>query len=256
MKKYIKYIIMAATLIFSTVKITYAIDDSWYKAYDTTKKDIYSYPSFLWNKKAYTIGALAVIGSSLLIDKSVKNFFIHNKNKTANDIANVVEPFGNYMVMIPLVSGMSFYGYFTDHKKLKDASLTSLESGLFAGVMAFGLKTIVGRERPNYTNSNVHFKPFKIEEKYSSFPSGSATIAWATITPYAVYYNKPILYAIPVMVDVERLYKNKHWTSDVLAGSFLGFSVGFLLSQNHLKLFGKDISIQTDGRSVVLSTEF
>lgn len=63
------------------------------------------------------------------------------------------------------------------------------------------------------------------------------------------------MYAIPLLVDFERIYKNKHWTSDVIAGSAIGFSVGYLFSENHLKL-GKSVSLQTNGRNIVLNVRF
>lgn len=130
--------------------------------------------------------------------------------------------------MFPAVSLLTLSGYLTDNTKFTNASLTSLESGAVAGVITLSLKSIVGRKRPDSTSSNMTFKPFEINNKYNSFPSGDATIAWSMITPYAVYYHQPLLYLIPVAVDFERVYKNEHWTSDVIAGSVIGFSVGYL----------------------------
>ncbi len=234
---------------------SYAKSNLLCKTYNITSSDVSSYPNFLWQNKDYVAGAVVLISGSLLIDESMRHYVIDHQNNTANNIADAVKPFGNGWVMFPAVSLLSLYGYFTDNTKFMDASLTSLESGAFAGLITLGLKSITGRERPNHTSSSLTFSPFTIKNRYASFPSGDATIAWSMITPYAVYYHQPLLYAIPVLVDAERVYKNDHWTSDVVAGSFIGFSVGYLLSENHLKL-SKNISLQTDGRSIVVSMRF
>jgi len=113
----------------------------------------------------------------LLIDKSVRTYVINHQNNTAKNLANDIKPFGNGYYMFPIVSILSLYGYLSDNSKLMDASLTSLESGAFAGIITLGLKSIVVRERPNSTSSNLTFKPFDINNTYASFPSGDATIA-------------------------------------------------------------------------------
>jgi membrane-associated phospholipid phosphatase len=241
--------------IFFCPNMLYANDNLLCTTYNTTSEDVSSYPKFVWQNKDYAAGALVLIGGSLLIDKSVRTYVINHQNNTAKNLADDIKPFGNGYVIFPAVSILSLYGYLTDNATLMDASLTSLESGAVAGIITLGLKSIVGRARPYHTSSNLTFKPFNINNTYASFPSGDATVAWSMITPYAVYYHEPLLYTIPVLVDFERIYKNKHWTSDVITGSVIGFSVGYLFSENHLKL-SKTVSFETDGRDIVLNVRF
>jgi hypothetical protein len=252
---YCLYLCLVIILNFAFIINSYAESNLLCKTYNITSSDVSSYPNFLWQNKDYVAGAVVLISGSLLIDESVRHYVIDHQNSTAKNISDAVKPFSNGWVMFPTVSLLSLYGYFTDNTKFMNASLTSFESGAFAGLITLGLKSIIGRERPDHTSSNLTFSPFTIKNRYASFPSGDAAIAWSMITPYAVYYHQPLLYAIPVLVDAERVYKNDHWTSDVVAGSFIGFSVGYLLSENHLKL-SKNISFQTDGRSIVLSMRF
>ena len=250
----VEYLVIILYLLFYP-NLLYANDNLLCKTYNITSNDVASYPKFVWQNKDYAAGALVLIAGSLLIDKSVRTYVINHQNNTAKNLADDIEPFGNGYVIFPAVSILSLYGYLTDNATLMDASLTSLESGAVAGIITLGLKSIVGRERPDHTSSNFTFKPFDINNTYASFPSGDATVAWSMITPYAVYYHEPLLYTIPVLVDFERIYKNEHWTSDVIAGSAIGFSIGYLFSENHLKL-SKTVSFETDGRDIVLNVRF
>jgi len=250
----VEYLVIVLYLLFYP-NLLYANDNLLCKTYNITSNDVASYPKFVWQNKDYAAGVVVLIAGSLLIDKSVRTYVINHQNNTAKNLADDIEPFGNGYVIFPAVSILSLYGYLTDNAKLMDASLTSLESGAVAGIITLGLKSIVGRERPDHTSSNFTFKPFDTNNTYASFPSGDAVVAWSMITPYAVYYHEPLLYTIPVLVDFERIYKNKHWTSDVIAGSAIGFSIGYLFSENHLKL-SKTVSFETDGRDIVLNVRF
>lgn len=226
-----------------------------YKSYQITSNDISSYPHFVWHNKDYAIGTVVLIVGSFFVDKSFKAYALDHQNNTATNLSNIVKPFGNGYAMFPAVSILALFGYLSDNTKFMDASLTSLESGAVAGIITLGLKSIVGRKRPLATSSNLTFRPFDINNTYASFPSGDATIAWSMITPYAVYYHQPLLYIVPTLVDLERIYKNEHWTSDVIAGSVIGFSIGYLFSENHLRL-SKTVSLQTDGRDIVFNVKF
>jgi membrane-associated phospholipid phosphatase len=99
--------------------------------------------------------------------------------------------FGRSYYLMPAALALGTIGYTEKNEKLLDASFTSVESGLTAGILTTGIKALIGRERPYATNNPFKFKPFSITSrtKYHSFPSGHTIMAWAMITPYAVYYN-------------------------------------------------------------------
>jgi len=118
---------------------------------------------------------------------------------------------------------------------LAEASLTSLEAGLTAGLITVGMKIAIGRQRPYCSNDPFTFKPFNGTFDCMSFPSGHTALAWSMITPFAVYYNQPILYLIPLSVNVARVYKNKHWLSDTIMSTGLGFSIGYFFSKKHIE---------------------
>ncbi len=80
---------------------------------------------------------------------------------------------------------------------------------------------------------------------YQSFPSGHSLVAWATFTPFAESYSKWI-YLIPASVSFSRLYKNKHWMSDVVMGGGLGYLAGLYFHKR------KNQKVIFNGQGVVI----
>jgi len=222
-------------------------------SYDVAVGDAESYPSFLYSNKDYVLGFAAILGGSFLLDRGLNTYMTHHRSNAASFASNAVYPFGKYYYAFPAAGLFSLYGYYSKNIKLMNASFTSIESGLFAGALTEGLKVTAGRERPYGTNNPFNFEPFNIKDKYNSFPSGDAAIAWSMITPYAVYYKQPYLYLIPAAVDLERVYKNKHWFSDTIMGTAIGFSIGYFLSNNHIS---KNITFNSGGNNILINYKF
>ncbi|MEO2068627.1 MAG: phosphatase PAP2 family protein [Desulfurobacteriaceae bacterium] len=197
-------------------------------------KDVsYTFQEVKKNKKALTIFGSA-LGLSFLLDEKVRELVAKNQSKFLTDFTDFTNNFGEYKLLFPSIAFLGTTGYLTKNKKLAEASLTSLEAGFTAGLITVGIKVAIGRQRPYCSNDPFTFKPFDGTFDCMSFPSGHTTLAWSMITPFAVYYDKPILYLIPISVNIARIYKNKHWLSDTVMSAGLGFSIGYFFSKRHL----------------------
>jgi membrane-associated phospholipid phosphatase len=81
----------------------------------------------------------------------------------------------------------------------------------------------------------------------NSFPSGHSTQAWAVATVIAnEYKHRPAVqiaaYGIASAVSVARFTGHKHYISDVIAGSALGYGIGkFVFNAHHRE------SLEDDG---------
>ena len=221
----------------------------------TYRQDINYSIDNLSNQKIKLMGFTALLGSSFLLDRGTRSYFKRHRNSKMRRFSNWMNEFGNGYYLMPAASALGTIGYAEKDEKLLDASFTSVESGLTAGIVTVGIKALVGRERPYATNNPFKFKPFSITSrtKYHSFPSGHTTMAWAMITPYAVYYNQPLLYLIPLSVNFARIYKNRHWLSDTVMGTGIGFSIGYLFSESHKQ---NRFTLISDGRSLCLGVRF
>ena len=139
-----------------------------------------------------------------------------------------------------LITGSLFaIGRLTGYPGLTDAGLHAGEAVVISGLSTFIFKGLVGRARPlTVGNGDAGvFRPGRgFGQGYSSMPSGHATLALAAAAsfsrelqashPHAARVVTPLLYSAAALVAASRLYNNKHWASDVVAGAAIGTVVG------------------------------
>lgn len=142
----------------------------------------------------------------------------------------------------PLMYGTSLL---IKDERLKRTSCIAFNAFIVSGACTQVLKYGVGRARPYNNLGPFYFKPFQkgLNDDYFSFSSGHSATAWSLITPYAEEYGR-WLYIIPVSVSLARVYKDRHWFSDVVMGAGLGyFSAWLMLNKpsKKLKIFGNGL---------------
>lgn len=115
----------------------------------------------------------------------------------------------------------------------------TIDSSVFSGVTAQGMKWAFGRERPSQTSSpNEWFKGSHAQ----SFPSGEVTLQASFVTPFIVNYGNsdPWVWALeilPAYDAVARVKNGAHWQTDVIAGWALGTGFGYVAARNESPFF-------------------
>lgn len=228
-------LVLFILVVFSNVLLaqidTVRFNKYYFKKYWTDSKAIVTSPA-RWNEQDWTkLGAfVAVEGGLLFADQSVKDFFQSNKNKTESYICrNVLEHFGAEHSFI-VISGILTYGMLAKDKKYVSTALLALESFALASLVTRIPKTLVGRERPDNWQGNG---PFAIKGPFhgNSFPSGHTTASFAVASVIATQFCDskwiPITaYSVAGLAGLSRIYDNKHWLTDVVAGATIGTLVG------------------------------
>ena len=165
-------------------------------------------------------------------DEKIQKYFVAHQSTTADNLSKFVfEPYGRFAPVI--IGGLYIGGRLAKDNRLAGTSLTSAKSFIVASVCAEIVKQLTHRHRPFQDDVPDHANwdgPLsKIE--YSSFPSGHSTAAFSMATVFALEYRStiwiPVLaYTLATGTAISRLYDNKHWSSDIVIGSALGFVTG------------------------------
>jgi membrane-associated phospholipid phosphatase len=98
------------------------------------------------------------------------------------------------------------------------------------------IKVIARRERPTVDNARgKFFQPGT--GLNSSFPSSHAIVAWSSAAVIASEYNGPLTqisaYGLAGGVGVTRILARRHFPSDVLVGSAVGWMIGRYVVHKH-----------------------
>ncbi|MEO6446859.1 MAG: phosphatase PAP2 family protein [Gemmatimonadaceae bacterium] len=159
-------------------------------------------------------------------------------NRLLRNGADVFQVIGNPGSVL---SAASIYlaGRLSRSPAWSDAGWHATEAVLLSSASSFALKGLIGRARP-LTRENGSAGVFRpghgFGNDYSSMPSGHTTVAFALASSLSrelqVRHVRgralavPLLYTVASLVGVSRLYNDKHWTSDVVAGAALGTFFG------------------------------
>lgn len=225
-------LILISNSVFAQID-TVRFNKQYFKKYWTDTKLIVTSPA-RWDGKDWTkLGVfVAAEGGIMFTDKSVKNYFQDHKSTGLDNVSkNFLEPFGgNYSLLV--MSGFLAHGLIAKNSKSVSTGLLSLESFLLASVIVRIPKTLAGRDRPDVADDQFQFKgPFQ----GNSFPSGHTTAVFSVASVIATQYRDtkwvPVAaYSVASLVGLSRIYDNKHWLSDVVAGAAIGTLVGNLVS--------------------------
>jgi membrane-associated phospholipid phosphatase len=149
------------------------------------------------------------------------------------------------MIALPAVY---LVGRLSDDRGVADVGLHGTEAAVVATVGTTIVKTLVGRARPAvnvHDPGNVGFLRGLREEEYRSFPSGHTTVAFAAasaLTAEAMRRHPDggarwavgvPAYAAAAVVGWSRMYDNRHWASDVVAGAGFGTLSGHAVVRYH-----------------------
>src|SRR5215813_491655 len=132
-----------------------------------------------------------------------------------------------------VAAGFYLIGRKTHSYKARETGLLTAEALLDSAIVVTALKGITQRKRPDSGHDRSEFW-----DGGSSFPSGHSATAWSMATVIASEYHEHrwvqfAAYGGASAVSISRFTGGKHYLSDVLVGSALGFGIGRYVYKTH-----------------------
>ncbi|MFC2111228.1 phosphatase PAP2 family protein [Bacteroidota bacterium] len=242
--KYLKIVIIvflfAPNVLFSQTELSFTPkpDKEYFKSYFLDTRDIAVSP-LKWDKKEWIIagGTVGLTGFLYFNDKEVQGYFQRNRTPFVDKTVKYgIENWGDGTYSLPLLGLMYAYGLISENNRSKKTALLGTKAFIISGCIAQLVKFSTHRHRP-YENSPAD--PYiwdgpSIKHKNLSFLSGHSATAFSIATIIASEYKDrkfiPIIaYSVAGLTALSRVYSNKHWASDVLFGSVVGYAIGKLI---------------------------
>ena len=193
------------------------------------------------------IAGVAAVALSYKLDDKVDNWAKSHKDDRANRGAGDLGKFATLGVL----GATALAAMDRDDPRLSQTAVSSLQASAIGLGISLGGKYAIGRARPDLDLGKKDFSRGR-DRGDSSFPSDLTTVAWAAVTPYAKEYDAPWLYGVAALANIGRVAERRHWFSDTVAGSFIGYGVGSLMwSLNREKAKGEPkVTVRPDGVEV------
>ncbi len=178
--------------------------------------------------RAYWLSGAAAIAVGIAVDTRMRDVAAANHSTALDHLAADVDPLGLAGYLVPTLVGAYLLPTALRQHRWADATLrVGLGYAVSDGIEGI-LKPLVGRHRPLATGGAWRFHPGAAADAWHSFPSGhtvhvfslAAAIAdeaqnrWVTVASYGV----------ASLVGAQRVYRQAHWTSDVLASAVLAIA--------------------------------
>ena len=241
---------------------------SYLKSYWHSGLTVLSQPlHYDWKDWTVFAGVATATTFAFVYDDEIYDFVNSTfTNSQSNTISQYTDIFGEELFIVPSIALTYAVGAIDKNPRLKNLSLATLQSFIFAEVASAGIKVLTCRERPRIPlpsplpnpapvpalipapvlapipapvpvpvsapepRSQEWLGPFATFES-TSFVSGHATRAFALATTIAGFYPERkwvgvVSYSLATATSLGRVISKEHWTSDVIVGAALGYFIG------------------------------
>jgi len=178
--------------------------------------------------------AAAGVGAAAAMDGTVKDHVQAHRTAGEDRFFRQYQNLGSTW-SFGVIAAFEVWGEAAGDTVAKDTAMDALSASIIGpGLIGTSVKYAVGRVRPNTATRTFEFKPFSGNQ---SFPSGHASQAFAVATAiaenYPVWWVQTLCYGGAGLVGYARIEQNAHYTSDVVAGALLGWSVARAVVHRH-----------------------
>jgi len=187
----------------------------------------YRYPPHLGpSDRTYWAVASGSLVVGILLDRTALPVIRGYRTPFLDRVAPLGDVFGTANYTVPTITAALIAAQLSHNVEWEDATRHITLSYILADVTEALLKGGVGRQRPGFSGNPWVFKPLSVSGQYQSFPSGHVTHITAIAAALAEEADRPWVTALStgavVLTAWQRLYRNQHWSSDVVGGMIIG----------------------------------
>jgi hypothetical protein len=178
--------------------------------------------------------AAAGIGAAASLDTTIKDHVQARRTAGEDRFFKQYQNLGSTW-SFGVIGAFEIWGEAGGDTTAKNTAMDALTASIIGpGLIGISVKYAVGRERPGAGAGAFDFRPFSGNQ---SFPSGHASQAFAVATAiaenYPAWWVQTLCYGGAGLVGYARIEQNAHYTSDVVAGALLGWSVARAVVHRH-----------------------
>ena len=189
-----------------------------------------------WNEEdLIELGYSAIaIGAAASLDQTVKSRVQAHRTAGEDRFFKQYQNLGSTW-SYGIIGTFEIWGELAGDSTAKNTAMDALTASIIGpGLIGTSVKYVAGRVRPNSATRTFEFRPFSGNQ---SFPSGHASQAFAVATAiaenYPSWWVQVFCYGGAGLVGYARIEQNAHYTSDVVAGAVLGWSVARAVVHRH-----------------------
>jgi membrane-associated phospholipid phosphatase len=181
------------------------------------------------------VSAGLVYGADGTIDEELAVEGYHDYLEPAERLADIGDQYdkiGPTTVLAGVTTTLFLSGIIFKDRKLLETTRLVIESALITGLITWGSKGFFSRSRPYTDRGTTDFNLLKFSgaHKSTSFPSGHSSNIFSLVMvitkQYPAWWIKVPAFTLGISVALQRIDARQHWTSDVVAGGFVGYWVG------------------------------
>ncbi|MGH9968872.1 MAG: phosphatase PAP2 family protein [Pyrinomonadaceae bacterium] len=173
------------------------------------------------------VGTMALITTDRITGDKVADF------DRLERPSRIVSYAGSTYGVAAVAASFYFIGRKKNDNRARETGILSGQALIDSEIVVHALKGITQRVRPQTGGERSEFF-----EGGNSFPSGHSAQAWAVATVIAnEYHDHPLVqvtaYGVASAVSIARFTGGKHYLSDILVGSLLGYGIGKYVYKKH-----------------------
>jgi membrane-associated phospholipid phosphatase len=167
---------------------------------------------------------LLFLVTATVVDPRAARWVAGSKSHLLDLLVGVLNPLGDGVTLLVASVMLAVLCRALRRPRLHDAAWLAALAFAVSGIFEYTLKHLVGRPRPDAVLSGIVLLGPSFEPDIDSFPSGHATSVFSVATVFASFYPRlrwP-LYGVAAAVALGRVYLQRHYVSDVVAGALIG----------------------------------